>query len=377
MLSFGPVMIVMDSRILRLALAAFVLLACATAQRRAQPGPWSKSKIPEGWVVHKTKNYEIQSQAGKEKAKRLGAHMEAMNLVYRNLFRPDKGGSKKQVIKLLKDRKAYHRYGGPGGSAAYYARSHREMVCYDTGKWSDEENGAAITGTGANAAIAKRIARIKDITKMDILGCAAHEGWHQYFSWLVVSVVELPSWLNEGMGDYFYSAKPHAKPTRRNPASLGNNNNGRLMVLKSAIRQGRYVPIPELLRYSKAQYYANPSICYAEGWALCQFLLHSGNKRYMKVIPNFIKLVKNDTNMDVVTEKAFKGIDLEKLDKEFLAYVATLKLPTDEEKKDEKKEDGEGGKDVGGDAKGGDTKGSGTKGSGSKGSGSETGHARR
>ena len=87
-------MILMDARILRFALVTFVVLACASAQRPAQPGPWSRSKIPEGWVVHKTKSYQIQSLAGIEKAKRLGKHMEAMNLVYRRLFRPDKGGAK-------------------------------------------------------------------------------------------------------------------------------------------------------------------------------------------------------------------------------------------------------------------------------------------
>lgn len=331
MLPFGPAM--MDTHILRFALVTFVVLACASAQRPAQPGPWSRSKIPEGWVVHKTKHYQIQSLAGIEKAKRLGKHMEAMNLVYRRLFRPDKGGAKQQVIKLLKDKKSYHRYGGPGGSAAYYSRSRREMVCYDTGRWSDEKKSVGpITGDGQESALAKRLARMNEITKMDTLGCAAHEGWHQYFSWLVVSVVELPSWLNEGMGDYFYAAKPHEKPTRRNPAALGGMNNGRLMVVKAAIRQNRYVPIPELLQYSKAQYYSNPSVCYAEGWALCQFLLESGNKRYMKVIPKFIKLVSNDTNMYTVTNRAFKGIDLEKLDKEFLTYVATLKLPGDDKK---------------------------------------------
>lgn len=336
MLSLPHHIMPMSTRCIPFLLAVVTVLACASAQ---QPGPWAKSKIPDGWVVHKTKNYEIQSQAGEEKAERLGRHMEALNLVYRKLFRPDKGGSKKQVIKLLKDREAYHRYGGPPGSAAYYARGHREMVCYDTGSWSDEKKAeAAVTGEGDEKdALQRRMARMDEIMKMDILGCAAHEGWHQYFSWLVVSYVELPSWINEGMGDYFYCARPTEKPTRRNPAELGGMNNGRLMVLKAAIRQDRFVPIPELIQYSKAQYYSNPSICYAEGWALCQFLLHSGNKKYEQVIPKFIKLVKNDTNMESVTEKAFKGIDLDKLNEEFLAYVATLKLPGEEEAEKAKK----------------------------------------
>ena len=82
----------------------------------------------------------------------------------------------------------------------------------------------------------------------------------------------------------------------------------------------------DILRYTQREYYSNPSVCYAEGWALCQFLLHSGNKKYAKVIPTFVRLVEDDTNMKVVTEKAFKGIDLDELEAEFLEWVKAQEL---------------------------------------------------
>ena len=66
---------------------------------------------------------------------------------------------------------------------------------------------------------------------------------------------------------------------------------------------------------------------YAEGWALCQFLLHSDNPRYRQVIPTFVRLVKDDTNMKKVTERAFAGIDLGKLEADWKAWVLTAKLP--------------------------------------------------
>ena len=331
----------MASRTARILLVilTLALAGSATAQRfggQVKPGPWNtRTDIPDGWVLHRTKNYQIQSECGIEKAKRLGEHMEVMNRVYRNLFRAGKGGAKQQVIKLLKDREAYLRYGAPPSSAAYYSRMDREMVCYDTGKWSDEDEAkAGVTGPKSEAVV-RRMRQFEELMKMDILGCAAHEGWHQYFSWLVVSMITLPSWINEGMGDYFYTASPRSdgEQTRSKPAQLGQLNHGRLMILKAAIRQDRFVPIPELIHYTKNEYYANGSICYAEGWALCQFLLHSGDKKYEKIIPNFIKYVRNDTNMEAVTERVFRGIDLDKLNEEFLAWVATLKLPGEEEEK--------------------------------------------
>lgn len=295
------------------------------------PGPWSRNEVPDGWIVHLTKNYQIQSQCGEEKAERLGDHMETMNKVYRKMFPPGKDGAKQQVIKLLKDRDAYLAYGAPPGSAAYYSRTDREMVCYDTGKWSDEANEAPITGDGAESALERRLRQLDDLMKMDLLGCAAHEGWHQYFSWYVVSMVTLPSWINEGMGDYFYTAAPREVRGRRMPAKLGQLNNGRLMVLKAAVRAGRFVPLEQLITMSKQDFYADPSVCYAEGWAFCQFLLHSGNRRYENVIPNFVRFVKDDTNFDVVRDRAFKGIDLAELEQEFKAWIDQQQLPKSDE----------------------------------------------
>lgn len=326
-------------RTLVAALAILLLFAVdASGQRRGRgtirSGPWTtKSKIPDGWIVLRTKNYEIQSQCGKDKAKRLGKHMEVMNKVYRRMFRPDKDGAKKQVIKLFKNRKAYLRYEAPPSSAAYYSRSDREMVCYDTGKWSDEGTTAPLTGSKASA-LERRLSRLGDLMKMDLLGCAAHEGWHQYFSWYTVSLTAaLPSWINEGMGDYFYTAAPKEVRGRKIPAKLGRLNEGRLMVLKAAVRQGRFVPLKELITMSQRAFYANPGVCYAEGWAFCQFLLHSGNKKYMKVIPNFVRYVRNDSNYDDVRVRAFKGIDMEELEGEFKAWIDELPTPGAEEEK--------------------------------------------
>ena len=339
-------------RTLLASLAILLLFAGdLSAQRRRtdiKAGPWTKAKTPDGWVLHRTRNYQIQSQCGPKKAKRLGSHMEVMNKVYRGMFRPGKDGAKQQVIKLFKDRSSYLKYGAPPSSAAYYSRGEREMVCYDTGKWSDEKKAdGPTTGGKLSGAARRRMDRLSDMMKMDLLGCAAHEGWHQYFSWYTVSLTApLPSWINEGMGDYFYTAAPKEVSGRKIPAQLGRLNDGRLMVLKAAVRRNRYIEVEKLITMSKNEFYANGSVCYAEGWAFCQFLLHSGNKKYAKIIPNFVKYVKNDSNYEDVRQRAFRGIDMEKLNSEFKAWIDTLKLAGPEE--DDAEDDAEnGGKDGG------------------------------
>jgi hypothetical protein len=309
-----------------------------TAQRgELKAGRWTKADVPDGWLLHRTRYYQIQSQCGIDKAERLGEHMETMNAVYSRMFRSGKSGRKPSPIKLFADRKAYLAYGAPPGAAAYYSRTDGEMVCYDTGKWSDEPKvQGPVTGGDEEAdKLQRRLANMEDMFKMDLLGVAAHEGWHQYFAWYVGSWVQLPSWINEGMGDYFYTASPRERRGRKIPAELGRMFPMRMAVMQSAARQGRHVPLADFIGYMQRDYYSNPSVCYSQGWALCQFLLHSDNKKYNQIIPTYLRLIRDDTNHETVTRRSFKGIDLDVLEQEFLTWVKEQKIDEDKDQADQ------------------------------------------
>jgi hypothetical protein len=315
-------------------------LAAQAGHQGIKPGAWGPRHAPPGWIIHETEHYQIQSQVPLDKAKRLGDHMESMLLVYTKLFPTDRS-LKQFPLKLFKDQKSFIDYGNDlrlnigKGTGAWYASGYKEMVCYDTGKWQDDaKHKAAETGPVEDEKAPSRRDRLEELYGMDILGAAAHEGWHQYFHRYVTSWFELPSWINEGMGDYLYCAVP--KPTKSRKAlaaDLGAMNAMRLPVVRYAVKQGEHVPLADLLRYSQEQYYRNPSVCYAQGWALCHFLLHSSNPRYRQVVPTFVKLSRDDTNMETVTNQAFKGIDLNKLEDEWKAWVLEQRLPWEKDPK--------------------------------------------
>jgi hypothetical protein len=333
------------ARTLLLTCSATLLLLPALA---AQPeGVWDRpAEYPPGFDVINTKHYQIQSECGPEKGERLALHMEKMLYVYKRMFKGSASQFQRRAVKLLEDLDSYHAYGGPRGSAGYYHRGTRELVLYDTSEWSDvEEVSAPTTGEGAEEE-AKRMRRrlIKD--EMDTLGVAAHEGWHQFFHWYVVSFVSLPSWINEGMGDYFYAGKPVRKG-RKVDLDFSDINRDRFPIVYTAIKQGRHVPLPEFLLMYQQDYYANPGVCYAQGWALCYFLNECDNRRYNRVIPDYIRYVRDDSNFESVTEKAFRGIDLEELEKEFHEYVMTTMKERFEAGFDGKGLDGEGGEGEG------------------------------
>src|SRR5690606_36498349 len=127
-------------------LAALPFVGAPPAQHQdIKPDPWQKRHAPEGWIIHETPHYQVQSQCGLEKAERLGRHMEAMLKVYTKLFPTDRS-LQQFPIKLFKDRESFVAYGKVPSAAAYYNAVDREMVCYDTGKWMDEKK-AAQTGS--------------------------------------------------------------------------------------------------------------------------------------------------------------------------------------------------------------------------------------
>ncbi|MCA8969266.1 MAG: DUF1570 domain-containing protein [Planctomycetes bacterium] len=314
------------ARLLAAALLALGLPAIAgsgalAAQDGLKKGPWRPRHAPTGWIIYTTRNYQIQSQVDKDKAKRLADHMEGMLKVYKKYFPPGKPSSGKQyAVKLFKNREAFLDYSGAAGAAGYYSSTDREMVLYDTGRWMDEPQ-TPITGDEDGI----DFEAVKRRMEMDILGVAAHEGWHQYFHWYVVSWIDLPSWVNEGMGDYFYTATPKNVGGRKMPAELGRLNDARLPTIKAAVKAGKHVPVEKILQYTQREYYSNPGVCYAEGWALCHFLLHSDNKAYNDLVPRFVKRFKNDGNREKNTEYVFKRIDLAKLEEEWKAWVLAQK----------------------------------------------------
>lgn len=295
-----------------------------------KPGPWNKRDIPEGWVVLDSKRYHVQCQAGEEKARQLSEHLEGMFDLYEK-FLPTRRRPPTFVLKIFRDRDAYLGYGAPKGSAAYYNRGEGELVGYDTGVILGRRDGPAVVkllpGTeGAFkeaevARLAELFEAITDAYTMDTARILSHEGWHQYFHMYTVSWVPMPSWLDEGVGDYFFMATRDEQRGDLHGYRLGDLNEGRLRTLQRAMVDGTTVDFRTLLSFAQQDYYSNASVYYAQGWSMVQFLMHHERAEYRELIPKLIKDFKDTKNFEKSTEKLFKKIDLTELDKEWIGWV--------------------------------------------------------
>ncbi|MHC5020687.1 MAG: hypothetical protein ACYTGX_11345, partial [Planctomycetota bacterium] len=146
------------------------------------------------WKIHRTPNYRIEYNTDDAFAKKLGMHLEAIRRIYARLW-PMSGRVKAFRVKCFANKAGYHRFGAPQGSAGYYSKFQKELVTYKT-----DANSRILNDAGEP--ITLKLGEAGD-TSFHIM---YHEAFHQYASLYVGEnrSVYIPSWFNEGMGDYFF-----------------------------------------------------------------------------------------------------------------------------------------------------------------------------
>jgi hypothetical protein len=234
-------------------------------------------------------------------------------------------------VRVCKSRDEYFSYGGPPHTAGFWNRDTEELVLYD----------------------AEQVDRNHHRSEANTFIALYHEAFHQFIHY---SAGELPPhpWFNEGHGDFFAGASVHDGKVR----AIGVNP-WRVNVIKYAVRTEQYVHWKDMIRYEQKQYYANPDVCYAEGWSMIYFLRTSKEvakkPEWAKILTRYFEALKQAWADELgklgaegkkedkvarmqaglaareraVTE-AFSGIDLDEIEQAWLKFVD--KLPEVEHK---------------------------------------------
>ncbi len=124
-----------------------------------------------------------------------------------------------------------------------------------------------------------------------------HEGFHQ-FAHSVISR-NLPTWLNEGLAEYF----GHGIWTGDNMVT-GMVSPGWLKQIKSLIEQDKMLPFLEMLMMSHEEW--NRQLDrrnYDQAWSMVHFLVHADNGKYCNAFSDFI----NDLSKGQHGDKAFQA----------------------------------------------------------------------
>ena len=325
---------------MRALLALLLVAAPALAgDPQVKEGPWNKRDVPKGWVTCETEHFQVQSQIGEDVAVKLGAHLESMLDLYAEFLPTRRKLETSFVLKIFEAKKGMTDYAGmkPDTTVvAYYRQDTRELVGYDCGFILGKRTIPAAlrlrpsTGDDLTDQDRMRINALLDAATdayfFDLARVLSHEGWHQYFHFYTVSWVSMPSWLDEGLGDYFFMVHRDEKADGTVDYRLGDMNTHRLRSIRRGLEDGKAVTFEKLMDFEQADYYSNPGVFYAQGWSMVQFLMQSPDPARRELIPRLIKDFKDTKNFRKSTDKVFKKLDLAALDQEWIGWLLTQPL---------------------------------------------------
>ncbi|MEC7583032.1 MAG: hypothetical protein VYE77_01830 [Planctomycetota bacterium] len=288
-----------------------------------------------GWWSHDTKNYVFLTNSENRRfILTLSKEIETIRAkVYEKMFPPNEEIEAICIVRVFDKQTEYYQYGGPYGSAGYWDSSKEELVLFNN---FDQVSKARST----------------KYTKSVMY----HEAFHQYIHYAVGDLAP-HSWFNEGHGDYFAGMIVSGSRVSTKPFSW------RVQTLKRRLSLNKgLIPIRSLVRLPQREYYSNAGLKYAQGWALVYFLRKVTKKKEWKaILDNYFthlrdnitafrqdKKSKGDTTGEPVEgipgvivynfedrekveailkeaiEKAFEGIDYEKLDEAYLKWIENL-----------------------------------------------------
>ena len=255
--------------------------------------------------------------------------------VYVKQFQPRNEERPISPVRVLDTESEYYKYGGPRGSAGYFNPRSGELVLFT---------------------------KFEDVTKSNSMAyCRSvmfHEAFHQYIHF-AVGDVSPHSWFNEGHGDYFAGIEVKGTNIKFAPFDW------RVDFLKRHISQKKdLIPLRTLIRLPQREYYTNGGLKYSQGWAFIYYLRNvtkddrlekcldvyfnyladnieafrakkkekDGAGTSAEPVPGIpgIEIIDFEDSKKVAeilseaVDKAFAGIDLEALDKDFRAWVEKL-----------------------------------------------------
>lgn len=293
-----------------------------------------KKKVIAGWkyMASPKEQYAMLYDEGvkDDLIKQIGTEIEAIRAqVYEKLFPPDKPVTAVSVIRVCKDKEQYMAYGGSPSSAGYWQFTQGELVFY-----KDSQN------------------------PNDALRVLYHEAFHQYIFYSV-GALSPHSWFNEGHGDFFSGHN-----YKNGKFELGEFQ-WRKDLAASIKREKRTVPLKEWLTWDQSKYYNESANHrglsgqdnYALGWNFIYFLRTTKNPAYQKFLETYFNTLKGlvtkarderrkardkvkadggdpgeeepewlanrmkeDEWCDTALKEALKGVDLDQMEKDWLAF---------------------------------------------------------
>ena len=129
-----------------------------------------------------------------------------------------------------------------------------------------------------------------------------HEGFHQFAD---ATIGELPTWVNEGLAEYFGEAV-----WTGDAFVVGIVPPGRLRVVQAGIKGKAFRPLPDMMKVTLREWNLNLAAeNYHQAWAMSHFLAHADNGKYQAAFVNFVRGVNKKVPWPKAWDQSFGSVE--------------------------------------------------------------------
>lgn len=158
-------------------------------------------------------------------------------------------------------------------------------------------------------------------SKSQTFSVLQHEGFHQFVYNHIGT--GLPQWINEGLAQYYQDGI-----MINGRLQLGLANARRLKLVKSAIKNKRFVRLKKLVTISNRSWAeilnTQPqvsNIMYAQSWSAVYFLIYADGGQYKQSFLKYLHLVAAGTKSKMAFKQAFGTNNFKAVQRQWIGYV--------------------------------------------------------
>ncbi len=266
------------------------------AARHLRAGPWPEGSGRKEYKKE-TEHYIVRTDISQKKAELYATRLEKARAIFEKGVPPPQGPAKKAVVLIFDSEEAYHTYAELTGddraesTLGYYSPFYEQLFLFE----------------GAT-----------DVTGLTTLHTLYHEGFHQYLDPIVS---EPPTWVDEGLADYYAGKVLEAELGGKNDPDLTQM----VSEIKAAIGAGWESDFEATMAMSQAEFYDDDAYTrYAQAWAMCVWFQEVAGDEERAAFARYFASLREGNDYEEAFQVAFGDLDLDAIEAKWLEWVREI-----------------------------------------------------
>jgi hypothetical protein len=245
-------------------------------------------------AVYEGEHYVVLTTLGGSWARKVGLRMDGIFKEFQKRLIFKEKITDRFVVKLYASEIEYADHDGPPRTSAYFCSGTRELVAFRQ--------------------------RTDDL----LFEGFYHEGMHQFLHFYVPNP---PIWFDEGLAQYFETARPGTASSGGKPSYIvGGANRWTASFLKRRLEGCRTVPLRRLVSMDYEEFCGDrDGVNYAHAWAFTHFLVESKNRTLNQLWLDYFFALRDGADQEEANKKVFGKVDLPQLQGMLEKYIRRLK----------------------------------------------------